>query len=96
MSTQEQILEKLKNAKTSLKRRYSVKDIALFGDYSTGEATKDSMVDLLITFDKAPGLRFMDMETELETLLDKKVNVMMRKGIDSSYYKSIRKELIKV
>lgn len=92
----EEILEKLKNAKTSLKRRYSVTDIALFGAYSTGEAKDDTAIDLLITFDKAPGLRYTDLEDELETLLGKKVDVTMRKGIDKDYYKSIRKELIHV
>lgn len=96
MENSELILEKLKGAKTSLKRRYGVKDVALFGPYSKGEEQPDSSVDLLITFDKAPGLRFMDLEDELEELLEKKVDVMMRKGIDPAYYKSIRKELIYV
>lgn len=92
----ELIIEKLKSAKTSLKRRYSVTDVAIFGPYSTGEAKDDTTVDLLITFDKAPGLRFTDLEDELEKLLGKKVDVTMRKGIDKAYYKSIRKELIYV
>lgn len=96
MENSELILQKLKTAKTSLKRRYGVKDVALYGPYSKGEESADSSVDLLITFDKAPGLRFTDLEDELEELLDKKVDVMMRKGIDPSYYKSIRKELIYV
>lgn len=90
------IIEKLKTAKTSLKRRYGVKDVALFGPHSTGEAKADTSIDLLITFEKAPGLRFTDLEEELETLLEKKVDILMRKGIDAKYYKSIRSELIRV
>ena len=70
--------------------------MALFGAYTTGEAKEGTAVDLLITFDKAPGLRFTDLEDELETLLGKKVDVTMRKGIDKDYYKSIRKELIHI
>lgn len=96
MQNGEQIIEKLKNAKTSLKRRYGVTDVAIFGAHSKGEAQSGTPIDLLITFDKAPGLRFTDLEEELETLLENKVDVTMRKGIDKSYYKSIRGELIYV
>lgn len=96
MQDAQQILEKLKNVKTSLKRRYGVTEVALFGSYSKGEAEKDSYIELLVTFDKAPGLRFTDLEEELELLLEKKVDVTMRKGIEQKYYKSIRKELLYV
>ncbi len=96
MQQAQQILEKLKNVKTSLKRRYGVTEVALFGSYSRGEAKQDSYIELLVTFDKAPGLRFTDLEEELEELLNKKVDVTMRKGIEQQYYKSIRKELLYV
>ncbi|HEY9176094.1 MAG TPA: nucleotidyltransferase domain-containing protein [Flavipsychrobacter sp.] len=88
------IIEKLKNVKTSLKRRYGVTEVALFGPYSKGEEQDDTYVDLLITFDKFPGMRFTDLEDELEQLLERKVDVTTRKGIEQQYYKSIRKELI--
>lgn len=94
MHNGELIIEKLKNAKTSLKRRYGVTEVALFGPYSRGEEQEDSYVDLLINFDKAPGIRFTDLEDELEQLLQRKVDVTIRKGIEQQYYKSIRKELI--
>ncbi|MBZ0098855.1 MAG: nucleotidyltransferase family protein [Taibaiella sp.] len=94
MHSGELIIEKLKNAKTSLKRRYGVTEVALFGPYSRGEEQEDSYVDLLINFDKAPGIRFTDLEDELEQLLQRKVDVTIRKGIEQQYYKSIRKELI--
>lgn len=94
MHNGELIIEKLKNAKTSLKRRYGVTEVALFGPFSRGEEQEDSYVDLLINFDKAPGIRFTDLEDELEQLLQRKVDVTIRKGIEQQYYKSIRKELI--
>jgi predicted nucleotidyltransferase len=96
MQKGEEIIEKLKSAKTSLKRRYGVTEVALFGSYSKGEEQEDSYVELLINFDKAPGIAFTDLEDELAVLLEKKVDVTLRKGIDNSYYKSIRKELIYV
>ncbi|MCB0695752.1 MAG: nucleotidyltransferase domain-containing protein [Chitinophagaceae bacterium] len=96
MQEAQQILSKLKNVKTSLKRRYGVTEVALFGSYSRGEAQHDSYIELLVTFDKNPGLRFTDLEEELEQLLERKVDVTMRKGIEQQFYKSIRKELLYV
>lgn len=90
------IIEKLKNAKTSLKRRYGVTEVALYGCYSRGEEQEDSLVELLVNFDKNPDIRFTDLEDELAQILDKKVDVIMRKGIDNTYFKSIKKELIYV
>lgn len=90
------IIEKLRGAKTSLKRRYGVTDVALFGPYTRGEEQDCSYVDLLVHFDKNPGIRFTDLEDELEQLLQKKVDVTMRKAIDNAYFKSIKSELIYV
>lgn len=96
MEKGKQILEKLKGAKTSLKRRYGVTEVALFGSYSKGEEQEGSYVELLVNFDKAPGIAFTDLEDELAQLLQHKVDVTIRKGIDNSYYKSIKSELIYV
>lgn len=93
MQQAEEILEKLKGAKTSLKRRYGVTEVAIFGSYSKGEQQEDSYVELLVNFDKAPGIGFTDLEDELAQLLQKKVDVILRKSIDKSYYKSIKSEL---
>lgn len=91
-----EIIEKLKGVKVSLKRRYGVTDIALFGAYSTGSAQSNSDVDLLVTLDKPIGIRFVDLEEELSTLLGKPVDLTQKKGIEQKYLKSIRKELIHV
>ena len=96
MQAADQIILKLKNAKTSLKRRYGVTDIALFGAFSKGEEQHDSDVDLLITLDKAPNIGFTDLEDELAQLLNMRVDVTLRKDLETQYYKSIRKELIYV
>lgn len=96
MEKSREILEKLKNAKTSLKRRYGVTEVALYGSYSTGVEREDSYVELMVNFDKAPDLRFTDLEEELADLLQLKVDVTARKDMEPTFYKSIRKELIYV
>lgn len=96
MASGQEIIEKLKTAKTSLKRRYSVTDIALFGPYSRGEEKDGDLVDILVTLDRPIGIRFVDLEDELEQLLQKKVYVAQRKGMEPKYLKTIKKELIHV
>lgn len=92
----EEIVERLKGAKLSLSRRYGVSDIAVFGAYSRGEAEEDSEIDLLVTFKHPIGIRLIDLEDELETLLSRRVDIVTRKGIQSKYLKDIRKELVPV
>ena len=70
----------------------------LFGSQLSGEATNESDVDILVELDYSQriGLLFVKMQTELEALLNKKVDLVSSKGI-SKYIKPIvdkEKELI--
>lgn len=49
-----------------LRERYEVQSLAVFGSYVRGEEHSASDVDVLVTFDEAPGLpAFMELEREL-------------------------------
>ena len=39
-----------------LREKYSVSYLGIFGSYIRGEQTKDSDLDVLVQFDKKPGL----------------------------------------
>ncbi len=96
MSDDIEIVEKLKTAKTSLYRRYSISDIAVFGPHSKGEGNADVDVDLLVTFKNPIGIRIVDLEDELQQLLGYSVDITPRKTIERKYLKDIRKELVQV
>ena len=72
----------------------------LFGSQASGKATEDSDVDILVELDYSQriGLLFVQMQADLESLLDKKVDLVSAKGI-SKYIKPIveaEKQLIYV
>ena len=94
MPSCKEIVEKLKGAKQSLKRRYGITDIALFGPSTKDEDCDD--IDILITTDRALTIQFTDLEDELKELLQKDEDITMRKGIEADFYKSIKKELVYV
>ena len=50
----------------------------LFGSFSRGEDTQDSDVDIIVSLDKSKpiGLKFFGMWSDLEELLDRKVDLV--------------------
>lgn len=67
-------------------RRWNVTEFALFGSVLRDDFRPDSDVDVLVTFapGKAPGLGFITMQDELESLLGRKVDLITREGIARS------------
>ncbi|MCB0698440.1 MAG: nucleotidyltransferase [Chitinophagales bacterium] len=94
MVSGETVIEKLKDAKVTLKRGFGVKEIAMYGPHSRGEAQEGDDVMLLVTIDKPLGLRIMDLEEQLKTLLENPVDITLKRDIEKKYLKTIRHELI--
>lgn len=62
----------------------------LFGSHASGQASPESDIDILVELDYSQriGLLFVKMQTELEVLLNKKVDLVSSKGI-SKYIRPI-------
>ncbi|MGI8638482.1 MAG: nucleotidyltransferase family protein [Pyrinomonadaceae bacterium] len=56
-------------------RRNDVSYCAVFGSFARGEATTESDVDLLVEFSKPIGWAFFGIAEDLETALDRKVDL---------------------
>ena len=58
-------------------RRHRIRKLALFGSVLREDFGPDSDVDVLVEFEPGhvPGLAFVDMETELSNLLERKVDL---------------------
>jgi len=65
-------------------RRYSVKELSLFGSAVRGEMRAESDVDIMVEFE--PGVRvglikFESLAEELEALAGRKVDLVTRRGL---------------
>ena len=68
----------------------------LFGSYSRGEADNSSDIDILVDLDysKHIGLVFVTMQSELQQLLHKKIDLISSKAISKYIKPFIEKEKI--
>lgn len=86
----------LKNHKTDFHTKYHISELAVFGSYTRGENTENSDIDIMFDYDQQIGWEFLKFASELERLLNMKVDLVSKRGIKPSYYAVIEKELIYV
>jgi len=81
-----------------LRQRYGLRDVWLFGSVVRGEASPDSDLDVLVTFDNQhlSLLEFIQLEQELSDLLQIKVDLIERDTLKPAIGKEILREAIAV
>ncbi len=90
-----QIIEALQQVKNSLQKSYGFKSLALFGSHSAGTASEDDgAIDVMVEFSDPVGMRFIDLEEELEKILNHKVNLVARKSLSSKYFRTLKRDMI--
>ncbi len=77
------IIQKIKKARPELQRRYPIKEIAVFGSFARNEQTESSDLDILVAFERPIGWDVIDLKDELEDILDRKVDLVLKGGIDT-------------
>ena len=90
------VIQILKEHKEELFKKYPLKSMALFGSYSRGEETIDSDVDVMVELAGPIGIRFLNLYYEIENLLNKKVDLVSKRGIKPVYFAFIEPDLIYV
>ncbi len=87
-------IEILRQHLPELREKYSVNYLGIFGSYIRGEQTKDSDLDVLIQFDKKPGLlKYIELENYLSDLLGVKVDMVMKSALKPNIGKRILNEV---
>ena len=81
MKTNIDIENKLKELKPILYQKYYVDKIGYFGSFSRNEQTKDSDIDILVSFKKPIGWGFFDLQEFLENELKLKVDLVSDKAL---------------
>ncbi len=91
------ILEILHEQIPVLAERYDVEKLEVFGSYVHSEQKKDSDLDILVTFRKAPSLlTFIAIENYLSDLLGIKVDLVMKDSLKPKIGQHILSEAIPV
>lgn len=93
MSPNEQIAERI----APILREYNVRRAGVFGSFARGDFTADSDVDLLVSFNKTPGLfAYMAMIEKLKAALSRPVDVLTDAALDAHFRPYVEADLTTV
>jgi len=92
---QNNILEILKKEKPYLEKEFGVEEIALFGSYARGNATKESDVDVLVKVHEVKYKTLVRILIYLEEKLNRRID-LVTKGphLSERFYSIINKDII--
>ncbi|MFO7743069.1 MAG: nucleotidyltransferase family protein [Anaerolineae bacterium] len=93
----EAIREKLQRHLTTLRERYHVESLGLFGSYVHQQQNAGSDVDVLVTFSEPPSLlEFIALENYLSDLLGVRVDLVMRDALKPHLRRRILDEVVSI
>jgi predicted nucleotidyltransferase len=91
----DEIIEKLKNLKPEIEKRYKITEIGVFGSYVRNEQTENSDLDILVDYEKGMTLfSFCELENWLSDIFGVKVDLVMKKGLKPRIGKQILSEVV--
>ena len=91
------VLDLLKAEAPALRRKYSVKSLAVFGSMARGDDREGSDVDILVRFQgKASFDNFMGLKLDLEDLLGRRVDLLTPKCLRPDMEAEIERKAIRV
>lgn len=94
MKTRPEIEATLKELKPSLKRKFKVKEIGIFGSFVRGEEVEDSDVDILVEFSEPIGWEFFDLKELLVEILGREVDLVTVGGLRPQLKDRILQEVV--
>ncbi|MBS1545920.1 MAG: nucleotidyltransferase family protein [Bacteroidetes bacterium] len=93
MGTLADILTVLRRERARLFAKYGLKSMAVFGSATRDDFRPDSDVDIMIEVDRPIGMEFFDLEQDLEHIVSRKVDLVMRGAVKPHYMEFIQKDL---
>ena len=92
-----EILNKLQAHKPTLAEHFGVTGLALFGSYARDQATEDSDVDILVSFDgPATSKTFFGVQFYIEDLLGRPVDLVTEKALRPEIRPYVEREALHV
>jgi predicted nucleotidyltransferase len=90
-----QIISEMRNLHEYLQREYHISEIGFFGSVIRGEATRQSDLDILVSFTEPPDLfTFMRLEQYLTRKLGIKVDLVLKDSLKPYIGESILSEVV--
>jgi len=90
-----EIKEILKENEVTLKKRFKVKELGIFGSYVRDEQKKSSDIDILVEFREPISLlEFVALERHLSELIGREVDLVMKTALKPRIGKHILKEAV--
>jgi len=93
--TRQQVIETLQTHRDEIKQ-FGVKQLSLFGSVTRGPLGPQSDVDILVEFSKTTYRRFLGLKSFLESILDRKVDLLTSPAVQGRLKEEITKDLINV
>ena len=94
MTELEEMMAKIKKDLPYFADKYKVKSLGIFGSYIRGEQKKRSDLDVLVEFNEPISLlQYVALERELGELIDKKVDLTMKKTLKPRIKEYILREV---
>jgi predicted nucleotidyltransferase len=93
----EEIKTELQKLKPTLKRRFKVETVEIFGSYAREEQTKKSDLDLLVTYSEPVSLfTIYDLKKYLKRKLRMKVDVVSKEFLNDYIKDQVLKETVSI
>jgi len=97
MKNLEEIKKKIEELKPSIKEKFKVKSIGIFGSYIRGEEKKKSDLDVLVEFEEPISLlKFIALENYLSDSLGVKVDLVEKSALKPRIGKRILEEVVNI
>ena len=96
MTSRQNILNGLRTIKPALQQEFPLRRMALFGSWARNEQAETSDVDILVEVDPCIGLRFVALAERLESILERRVDLVSSRMVKPNLVKQIESELIDV
>ncbi|CAN5306843.1 nucleotidyltransferase family protein [soil metagenome] len=93
MITPKEIEDKINSIKPYLRDEFSIEQIGYFGSFATGNFREDSDIDLLVLFNNKIGWKFFDLKDYLETVLERKVDIVTERSLKKQWKKEILQQV---
>ena len=93
----DEYLSKLRQHRPELEARFGVRSLGVFGSHVRNEDRQGSDLDVLVSFEKTPGLlSFLALENHLADLLGVKVDLVMEDSLKPGIGERILRERVPV